>query len=202
MSQPVNLPRFFGLVLLLLIPAFALWMYVGPWLAGPAVWFCDVVLTSWMPELVVSVKLQGTQALVLTHFGDVDGKLVPAREAGYQLGFPVDLRLVSYSIPLYGALHFARRQEDSATRFTQGFLILYPVAVCGLLCLCVKNLFIGLGGAFYTQGVGWLPPGDIIAILYQLNSLIIPPLAPILVWVWQSRESDLFKSFSGLVNAE
>ena len=40
-----------------------------------------------------------------------------------------------------------------------------------------------------------------IVLAYQLNVLIVPTLAPIAVWAWQSRDSDLFRAVLAGFNA-
>jgi hypothetical protein len=196
-TQPSHL-RFAGTVLLLLVPSFVLWMALGPWIAGPVVALCNLVLPAWMPELVAAVQLSESGALVLTHYGELDGKLVAAHRAGYQLGFPVDVRQLSYSIPFYAALHFSTRQESSFEKFSWGLLALYLLVFIGVICVSLKNLMVGLGGLFSNQAALLVPDGNVVAILFQLNTLIIPPLAPVLLWVWQSRDSAMLRHLSVL----
>ena len=196
-DQP-SLPRFIGLVMLLMVPSFVLWMAISPWLAGPAVWFCDELFRAWMPDVVASVQLKESQALVMTHFGELNGKLVAAEVAGYQMGFPADVRLLSYSIPFYAALLFATPQADGLSKFGWGLWFLYPLVVFGLICVTLKNLMFGLGGSFFNQTATLIPNGNVVGILYQLNILIIPPIAPILLWAWQSRDNPLLELFSRL----
>ena len=81
-AQPSHL-RFAGLVLLLLLPSFVLWMAISPRIAGPIVALCNILLPAWMPELVAGVQLSESGALVLTHYGELDGRLVAASRAGH-----------------------------------------------------------------------------------------------------------------------
>ncbi|MEH6583422.1 MAG: exosortase H-associated membrane protein [Halioglobus sp.] len=196
MTEQSELPRFVGMVLVLLIPSFVLWMLISPWLAGPAVWVCDALFTLWMPEVVDSVQLRGTQALVMTLYGELDGAVVTAAQAGSQMGFPVDVRLLSYSIPFYAALHFSTPQSGGFSSFGWGLWVLYPLIILGLVCVCLKNLMMGLGVPFFAQSAAFVPSGHAIGLVYQLSILIVPPLAPILLWAWQARETPLLKQFS------
>lgn len=198
MSAKPNLRRFIGLVLVLLIPSFVLWMAISPWLAAPGVWLTDLILTVWMPDVVAGVQLKGSQALLMTNYGEVDGKIVSATQAGYQMGLPMDVRLLSYSIPFYAALHFATPQNDSLAKFGWGLWMLYPLIVFGLVSVCLKNLMLAVGEPFFGQTATLVPNEHVIGILYQLSILIIPPVAPILVWVWQSRDNALLQHFSTL----
>jgi len=53
---------------------------------------------------------------------------------------------------------------------------------------------INLGADFLDQPGVFVPGPDIIAILYQLNTLIIPTLAPVLLWAWQSRDAPMIRN--------
>jgi hypothetical protein len=197
-SDKPDLRRFIGLVLILLIPSFVLWMAISPWLAAPGIWLTDLILTAWMPDVVAGVQLKGSQALLMTHYGEVDGKVVSAAQAGYQMGLPMDVRLLSYSIPFYAALHFATPQGDSLAKFGWGLWILYPLIVFGLVSVGLKNLMLVVGEPLFGQSAAFVPNEHVIGILYQMSILIIPPVAPILVWVWQSRDNALLQHFSTL----
>jgi len=200
-SANSDLRRFFGLVLLLLIPCFVVWMTISPWLASPAVWLCDLLLTNWLPEVVATVQLDGAKALVMTNYGEMEGRIVSANVAGYQLGYPVDVRLLSYSIPFYAALHFATPQNDSLSNFGWGLWVLYPLIVLGVISVTLKNLMLGLGETFFAQSALLLPNSHVIGILYQLSILIIPPLIPILLWGWQCRDNPLMQRLAPVKTA-
>jgi hypothetical protein len=201
MNDKPDIKRYIGLVLALLIPSFVLWMLISPWLAGPAVWLVDVILTAWMPEVVAEVQLQGAEALVLTQFGELEGRIVAINIAEYQLAYPTDVRLLSYSIAFYAALIFAMPQSDNFSRFGWGLWFLYPLIVLSLICVILKDLMLALGPNFFEQNIPLLPNQHVIGILYQLSILIIPPVAPILVWAWQSRESPFLQKLTSLTPA-
>jgi hypothetical protein len=198
MSDKSDIKRYIGLVLALLIPSFVLWMLISPWLAGPAVLLVDVILTAWMPEVVAEVQLQGAEALVLTQFGELEGRIVSINIAEYQLAYPTDVRLLSYSIAFYAALTFAMREPDNFSRFGWGLWFLYPLIVLSLICVILKDLMLALGPNFFEQNIPLLPNQHVIGILYQLSILIIPPVAPILVWAWQSRESPFLQKLASV----
>lgn len=196
MSEQVSLRRFFGLVLLLLVPSFVLWMFVDPWLAWPVVWLSNIVLGAWMPDVVAMIHLQGSSAVVMTHFGQLNDVLVSSDRAGYQMGFPADVRLLSYSIPFYAALHFATPQSDSLGNFATGLWVLLILIFFGLVSITLKNLMLGLGQTFFDQAAIFVPNQHAIAIFYQLSILILPPVAPIVIWAWQSRDNPLLTQLS------
>jgi hypothetical protein len=70
------------------------------------------------------------------------------------------------------------------------------LVVLGLVVVSLKNLMLGLGEVFFAQTDVLVPNAHLIGILYQLSILIVPPVAPILVWTWQSRDNPLLQQFS------
>lgn len=200
MSNSSDLTRFIALFLVLLLPCFLLWALVSPWLAWPAVWLSDVVLTAWMPNVVEAVYLSGSKAVVATYFTEVNGVFIYDAKSEEQIGFAADTRLLSYSIPFYAALHFATRPSGTLARFGMGFWVLFPLIVFGLICVSLKNLMVGLGAAFFAQDAMFVPGGHFIGISYQLSVLIIPCVAPLIVWVGQSHENTLFEPVNKLRN--
>ena len=184
--------RFFGLVLLLLPVTFVAWYALGSLLAAPAVWLSSLVLGNWFPELIDSVTLDNTQMMVMSTLGEVDGKFMPATEAGYQLGLPVDTRVLTYSIPFYAALHFATPMPGSWERFARALLLLWLLVILGLVSTTLKNFMLTFGERLteLTQS----PSADVIALAYQFNTLIVPPLAPILLWGLAVRNTPLMRS--------
>ncbi|MFN2327718.1 MAG: exosortase H-associated membrane protein [Chromatocurvus sp.] len=191
--DPANTPaRFFGLVLLLMPVTFVAWYALGSLLAAPAVWLSSIVLGSWFPELIASVTLQDTQMMVMATLGEVDGRLLPAEEAGYQLGLPVDTRVLSYSIPFYAALHFATPMSASWERFARALLVLWLLMILGLISTTLKNFMLTFGERLLD--LPQAPPADVIALVYQFNTLIVPPLAPILLWGLAVRNTPVMQS--------
>lgn len=179
--DPASTPtRFFGLVLLLMPVAFIAWFALGSLLAAPAVWISSLVLGYWFPELIASVTLQDTQMMVMATLGEIDGQFMPADEAGYQLGFPVNTRVLTYSVPFYAALHFATPMRASGERFARALLVLWFLIILGLISTTLKNIMLTFGDLLLD--LPQAPPADVIALVYQFNTLIIPSLAPILLW--------------------
>lgn len=192
-----KLYQFVGLVFLWLIPCFVVWMSLSSLLTAPAVWAVDLILTSSLPKVVHDFALSGSQALLATHFGELDGEIVSAQVAGYRLAYPFNTRVLSYSLPFYAALHFATQTtrgisgtDGALAGFGKGFLLLYTLMISGLICTCLKDLMLGLGPVFIEgSSIGVA----IIGLTYQLNTLIVPTLAPIMIWAWQSRGNSLLQ---------
>ncbi len=190
--------QFLLLVFVLLLPSFALWSFASAWLALPAIGFGNMILTGWLPDIVEALAPRGAEAILVTRFGELEGRHVPARQAGEAIAFVLNTRILSYSIPFYTALHFAVARERLWSRYFTGFVILYMLLVAGLVSLALKDLMVNLGATFVNHPAAALPHPNLIALLYQLNVLIVPTLGPIIIWVWQHREAPLFAGLRGL----
>jgi len=126
-------------VFTLLIPCFALWTVASVPLSLPAIGFVSPVLTHWFPDVVHILYVDGSKALLMTQFGEQGGNLIPLSEAEYRLGFELNPRILSYSLPFYTALHFATQKKDYLNSYVWGLLILSPLMALGLLSLCLTE---------------------------------------------------------------
>lgn len=191
MLHKQQLRQFLLFVFILLIPCFGVWTVTSEFLARPAVGFVNTVLTQWFPSVVHSLYIDGKQTMLATQFGEVGGKLVPANQGEYRIGYPVNTRLISYSIPFYAALHFAMPQKDYLNRFIWGLVVLYPLMAIGLLLLCMKDLMVGLGTPFLEQPGTWVPDPNVIGLGYQMSVLLVPTLGPVVLWLWQNHNAPM-----------
>jgi hypothetical protein len=197
MPEQHPLRQFLLLVFPLMLPFFAIWTFASAPLALPAIGFDNMILTTWLPEIVEGVYVQGPEALLMTRFGDAGGQIVPAGQAEAAIGFSINTRILSYSIPFYAALHFATPRKDYLGDFFVGVVVLYALLVFGLVCLSLKDMMVVLGATFLEHPEASVPPANVIGLLYQLNVLLVPTLGPILLWAWQNRDSGLLRGMLG-----
>jgi hypothetical protein len=185
--------RFLGLVVALLPACFVAWWYLGKLVAAPAVLLVKLALSAWLgSDVIASITLDGTDMLVLTNLGEAGGEIFSAEAAGNQLGFPIDTRVLSYSIPFYAALHFATPMPAPWERFARALLLLWLLLVVGLVSTALKDLMLGLG-EYFLQLPG-VPPADAVALAYQFSTLMIPPLAPVVLWALGARDVPAFRA--------
>ena len=178
---------FFGRALCLLVPCFALWHYLAHFIAAPGTWLTAKILMLWLPDYISSLSFENGVVTVITTYGDMNGELVPSARAGGAVGFRMNTRTLSYSIPFFTALHFAVRLPSAVDSYLRGLAILSLLLACGLIAVSLKDLMLTLGSTFLAAPS--VPPANVIALAYQLSTLIVPPLAPILVWALEARHS-------------
>lgn len=180
------------LMTLLLMPlTFGIWYAAGALLAQPAAWLAGFLLTQGLPSMVSDTLSQESLFVVVTAFGEVDGVIVDAVEGGFELALQLDTRLVSYSIPFYSSLLWASRIERPMERFAQGIVALWFLMALGLAAMAAKDLMLVIGDPFLDAPAA--PPSPLIALGYQFSVLLMPTLAPVIIWVLQLRGSALWE---------
>ncbi len=180
-------------VFALLLPCFGLWFATSSYLALPVIAVVHEILVAWFPQLVHALYADNTNVFLATAFGQKAGMLVPLAEAEYRFGFTINTRILSYSLPFYSALLFATRRDEYLGSWLQGVIVLYLLFAIGLLTICLKNLMTTVPEQFFGQADVIVPNANLIAIGYQINVLLVPTLAPVMLWLWQCRETTLLR---------
>lgn len=183
----------FTLSMFALLPAcFVAWYFLGAMLAAPSALLADWILGSWPAGLTAETRLQGTEFMVLSEYGEIGGRFYPAEEAGNQLAYPINTRVLSYSMPFFTALYLATPMRAGVDRLAWCFLALWLLLALGLVATTLKNFMLGMGEEFLAMpGV---PPADAIALAYQFSTLMVPPLAPVVLWACTASDSAAFRS--------
>ena len=88
MGSPVR--QFFVYVAVLLLPCFALWTLASATLALPAIGLVNLLLSNWLPDVIFGIAPISGEALLMTQFGELQGKAVPLADAEYRLAFRLD----------------------------------------------------------------------------------------------------------------
>jgi hypothetical protein len=189
-TKAPKLYKFVGKLFIWLIVWFMFWYFVSSVLAAPAVWLSEAILTFSLPDFVYEFSLIGSQAVLVSNFGELNGEIVSARLAGDHLAFLLNTQILTYSLPFYAALHFATNKGVKGIGLIWGLCALYLLLVIGMISICLKNLMVGLGPTFVD---GFSATGSFIGVMFQFSTLMVPTLAPLLIWAWQSRNSSYLR---------
>lgn len=169
--------------LLWLPVVFAIWYLTAPWHLAPIAEATEYLLQSWLPDAVAELRMHGAQLLLISRFGEVGGQMVVNPPPGEHLGFLTNPLSYSYSLPLFAALALATPLPGRARRLAIGLAVLLVVELVSMTAVQIKNLVFGTGGAFVDQQ-GWGPLArDATALGYQLGSLLLPMVMPLVVWM-------------------
>ena len=181
--------------LLLLAITFALWVAAEPLLATPAKWLAHALLTGWLPEIIETTIFEPGAFLVVTKFTDINGIVSLAAPGEDGLAFRLDTRLVSYGLPFYAALLWGSRIANPFNTFAVGLFLIWLTMALGLIAMTAKDLMLVIGYPFLTAD--WVPPAAVLVVSYQFSVLLMPTLAPVLIWIFQLKGSPLWHRLEG-----
>lgn len=163
--------------------ALALWFWQGHWLVFPAGWLSEKLMLSFFPTWVYEVKQTGTQLMLMTLIEVVqpDGRI--ARPS-----FGLDAMRYGFGFPLLVALLLSTSKKGLLWKIPLGFLLLIPVQAFGICTGWLDQVAIH-AGEISNKFTGFdLSQKRLIVIAYQLGQLILPALAPVLVWLAFERQ--------------
>jgi hypothetical protein len=157
--------------------AFAAWYFAAPLLLAPALLIVRGVARAGFADIVGSVEQSGAVATFVT--------TLHAAAAGTRGVVTVDVNLLLYSfgLPLFAALTLAARQQGWKRHLAIGYVALQPFIAWGALADFLKNVAITAGPfvASQTGFANW--QREAIAFAFQFGSLILPAVAPAVLWV-------------------
>lgn len=174
-APPLTVCGFVLRAALWLAPCFAAWHFLAPALAGllahPVGWLLPAFLGEDLRRVVASA---GDLAVVLA--GN------PAAFAGQrvELELSVNPRLYTYGLPVVSALMLASRASIGA--LAAAIVLLVPFQAWGVTADILRQVaFAKVNG---MPALPWLGPGtrEAVALAYQIGSLVLPPVAPVVVW--------------------
>ncbi len=181
--RPID--RFLIHTLLWLVPAFMIWYALGPWWLMPAAGWTHLVLTHLFPQAIAAVEPQGITVDIITRFvmaAPADVAAPPGAQA--QIIFTVNALKYTYGLPLLLALTLATPTDigDKLYRAVMGGVVFMLIPVWGIACDALKVLVFQMEPAIAEQ-MGTTPlTRELLVLAYQLGYLILPAVAPILIW--------------------
>jgi hypothetical protein len=158
--------------------AFAVWYFAAPLLLWPALLLVRAVAHVGLGDLVRAVEQSGAIATFVTTLG-AGG----AAAAKAMITVDVNLRAYSFGMPLFAALTLAARAPRRKRCFAIGYAALTPVVASGALADFLKNVAITAGPAIASQTGFAAWQRETIAFAFQFGSLILPGVAPAVLWV-------------------
>ena len=175
------LTRFILIVLAWLPATFAIWYFAAPILLWPAALVSDGVMRIGFADLVRAVEQTGASVAFTT-------TLKPGQSvAGGVVTVDVNMLLYSFGLPLFAALTLAAHEPKRFRTLIIGYGVLVPAVAWGVSADFLKNVAITAPAqvASQTGFVAW--QREAIAFAFQFGSLILPAVAPAIVWVLTHR---------------
>ena len=182
-NQDLRLGELLILAVLWMVFGFMLWYYLSAFHGAPVRVLSSEILSALLGSDFQNIipnpdrhYLFQVQTNIPFQFPD------GSREA---LGFIVNPLIFGYGLPLLFGLVMA--SGVSILRklgvLLGGYVAVMLVQVWGVVWQSLKMLSFNFGGAASQVVTDAGIPADLIALCYQLGVLILPPLAPIILWV-------------------
>ena len=175
-------------VLLFLPLTFAIWYLAAIVHLAPLTWLTEQLLRLVFPQAVLWLKLDGSTLVLASNFGtNASGAIVSPPVSDDLMGFHLNPLIYTYSLPLLFALVLATPAASKGQQLLWGSLLWLPLAVFSMFFSVLKVLTFEVGTAFQQQQSlsPWML--DVIALAYQTGTLILPMIAPLVIWVALNR---------------
>ena len=180
---------FLLLVAIWLLVMFLLWWLATPVLTWPVAVLAELISRVGLGDVVRSVEQHGEIVTFVTSLRPA-GALSGARAV---LEVPSNVRLFSFGLPLLAALTLAAREPRPLRKLAIGYAALVPVQAFSVIADFLKNLTDDPAAIAQLGWISW--QREVIAFSYQFGTLILPTVAPAVVWVLMHRR--FLENFAG-----
>jgi hypothetical protein len=179
-----SLPRFVLRVVAWLPLTFAVWYFASPLLAWPVALLAEAATRNAF-DWVKGVEQTGELVTFVTSLTPAEA----ANLAGVKAVISVDsnVRLFSYGLWMLAALILAAREPHRVGMLLIGYVVLLPFQTFSVVADFLKNAAILSGPAVAAQTGLNAWQREVIAFCYQFGTLILPTVAPAVVWVLMHR---------------
>jgi hypothetical protein len=184
MRRPLSLWTFALGVPLWFVALTLLWMPVSPWTSFPAALLARAALPQGASGWVRA-------AHATPHRLEVDTRIEvfvagrPRSDGVTELVVEAEPAHYAYGLPLFLALLAASRSRRFARRAAAGYLLLLVPQAFSLSFDVLRQIVDGGGGPLALGVAQWQL--EAIALGYQCGSLLLPALAPVMLWLWFER---------------
>ncbi|RZJ12343.1 MAG: hypothetical protein EON50_11450 [Acidovorax sp.] len=161
-----------------------LWSQVSAWTSYPVGVLSHIVLEQGAPMWVREVHLQPDNMEVDTTVA------IPVPGAGgrwAEITVGVSPARYAYGLPVFLALLLAARGKGRMAKAAAGYLLLLPAQAFSLTMSLLMQIVLNAQTSVHHLRVSqWQM--EAIVYGYQMGSLIVPTLVPILLWLWLDRK--------------
>jgi len=175
------LARFVLSVLAFLPVTFAIWYFAASLILWPSALLSEWIARGGFGDIVRAVDQNGATLAFTT-------ALKPGQTvAGGVITVDVNMLLYAFGLPLFAALTVAAREPHRARVLALGYAVLVPAIAWGIVADFLKNIAITAPIQVVTQTGFSAWQREAIAFAFQFGSLILPAVAPAVVWVLTHR---------------
>lgn len=183
-KRQVRMPVFVATMFVWLAVLIAVWVYVKPWTSWPVGAMAGVVLEAGASDWVRETKMP-------SHFLEVVTRIdVPVPNSGgrrAEMELEVDPARYAYGLPIFLALLLAARQRRMALKALAGYVLLLPFQVFTLVFFVLQEIIVATQiDLAHLRVSAWQVEGIVYG--FQLGTLIVPTLVPVLLWLWLDKD--------------
>ena len=183
------LRRFMLGVIVFFPVTFFVWYMTAAYHLAPITLITGKLLAGMVPDALMWLRLDGHTLVLASNFGhDISGAIVSPPVGEDVLGFHLNPLIYSYSLPLLAALILATPSLHKAQNLLWGLLLILPTEVFSMTFSVLKTLTFDVGAAFQIQQGISPTEADLIALGYQVGTLLLPMIAPLIIWVALNRD--------------
>lgn len=167
---------------------FFIWYITAAFHLAPITLLTSKLLNLIVPDALMWLKLDGHTLVLASNFGrDASGMVVSPPVGEDVLGFHLNPLIYAYSLPLLAALMLATPGKDRWINLLWGILLLLPTELFSMIFSVLKTLTFDVGAAFQAQQGLSQTSVDLIALGYQIGTLLLPMIAPLIIWMALNR---------------
>ena len=186
--------RFVILAVLGVVVLTLLWSVVAPWLARPA-----ALLSSWVLDIGASGWVQRTQmeGSLLSVYSSLQVSTAQTGWRASEVIIDINPARYGYSLPILWALLLAAFGPGRVWRMAAGAALLVPLHAFSIVTQVLMQLCLAVQlnpQVLHIQS--WQL--EVLIYAYQLGSLVVPPLSPLLVWLWLD-QAFVRRTFAGMI---
>lgn len=179
-----SLPRFVLRLIAWLPLTFAVWYLVAPLLVWPDAVLAGLVTRSTL-DWVKGVEQTGPLLTFVTSLKPVEAANMTDVKA--VVSVESNVLLFSFGLPMFAALILAARGPHRLRTLLIGYVILLPFQTFSVVADFLKNVAILAEPAVASQTHLNAWQREVIAFCYQFGTLILPTVAPAIIWVLMDR---------------
>lgn len=175
-NKNADVLTFLGKVLLWMPITFALWYFVMPAITFVSAFIANAILPLFADHAIQSIEANGRAIKVVTQFG--------------AQSFPISAMNYAYSFPFLLAMILASPDSilGKIKKYTISIIPLFLVVLWGVSFSTFGILAFNLGQEVAQQLNTTSSIRVLISLGMQLGKLMIPPLTPIILWLYLYRD--------------
>ena len=175
-NKNIDVLTFLGKVILWMPVTFAMWYFVVPVIIFVTASAVDIIVSVFADHVIKSVEPNDRQITVITQFSDQS--------------FPIKAMKYAYSFPFLLAMILASPDSipGKIKKYALSLIPLFLIVIWGVSFAAISTV------AFYSgpeiaKALNTTPAIRLFLSLgFQLGKLIIPPLTPIILWLYLYRD--------------